>query len=102
MTGIFVVPGVFYFQAIGLRRDTLIQSMGILFTALTLVLTFSLQRNGIFTVELAVWSAMSVVPAIIGMMMGQSIRQRVSEVVFSKIFFVCLILLGSFITFNAF
>ena len=102
MTGIFVVPGVFYFQAIGLRRDTLIQSMGILFTALTLVLTFSLQRNGIFTVELAVWSAMAVVPAILGMMMGQSIRQRVSEVVFSKIFFVCLILLGSFITFNAF
>ena len=102
MTGIFVVPGVFYFQAIGLRRDTLIQSMGILFTALTLVLTFSLQRNGIFTIELAVWSVMAVVPAILGMIMGQLIRHRVSEAVFSKFFFVCLILLGTFITFNAF
>ena len=42
MTGIFVVPCVFYFQAIGFRKDTLIQSMGVLFTALTLMLIVSL------------------------------------------------------------
>ena len=32
MTGSFVVPGVMYLQAIGLPRDQLVQSMGILFT----------------------------------------------------------------------
>ena len=38
MTGSFVVPGVFYLQSIGLHRDALIQSMGILFTTSTLAL----------------------------------------------------------------
>ena len=45
MTGIFVVPCVFYFQAIGFRKDTLIQSMGVLFTALTLILIVSLKTK---------------------------------------------------------
>ena len=51
MTGIFVVPCVFYFQAIGFRKDTLIQSMGIFFTALTLMLIVSLKTKNILTLE---------------------------------------------------
>ncbi|MBS1254679.1 MAG: hypothetical protein MAG581_00475 [Deltaproteobacteria bacterium] len=102
MTGIFVVPCAFYFQAIGLSRDTLIQSMGILFTALTIVLTVSLQTHNILTLELAGWSAMAIVPAILGVLLGQFIRHRISENVFNKFFFISLIFLGSFITFNAF
>ena len=54
MTGIFVVPCVFYFQAIGFRKDTLIQSMGVLFTALTLMLIVSLKTKNILTLE-SVW-----------------------------------------------
>ena len=55
MTGIFVVPCVFYFQAIGFRKDTLIQSMGVLFTALTLMLIVSLKTQDILTLELSGW-----------------------------------------------
>jgi uncharacterized protein len=40
-----VVPGVMFLQAIGLPRDGLIQSMGILFTASTLALAIALQQN---------------------------------------------------------
>jgi hypothetical protein len=101
MTGIFVVPCVFYFQAIGFRKDTLIQSMGVLFTALTLTLIVSLKTKNILTLELSGWSAFAIFPAIIGVFVGQLIRKRISEEVFKKIFFLCLILLGSFITFNA-
>ena len=101
MTGIFVVPCVFYFQAIGFRKDTLIQSMGVLFTALTLMLIVSLKTKNILTLELSGWSAFAIFPAIIGVFVGQLIRKRISEEVFKKIFFLCLILLGSFITFNA-
>ena len=66
MTGIFVVPCVFYFQAIGFRKDTLIQSMGVLFTALTLMLIVSLKTKNILTLEFSGWSAFAIFPAIIG------------------------------------
>ena len=101
MTGIFVVPCVFYFQAIGFRKDTLIQSMGVLFTALTLMLIVSLKKQDILTLELSGWSAFAIFPAIIGVLIGQLIRKRIPEDVFKKIFFLCLIFLGTFITFNA-
>ena len=101
MTGIFVVPCVFYFNAIGFRKDTLIQSMGVLFTALTLMLIVSLKTQDILTLELSGWSAFAIFPAIIGVLIGQLIRKRIPEDVFKKIFFLCLIFLGSFITFNA-
>ena len=101
MTGIFVVPCVFYFQAIGFRKDTLIQSMGILFTALTVTLIVSLKSKNILTLELSGWSAFAIFPAIIGVLVGQLIRKRISEEIFKKIFFLCLIFLGCFITFNA-
>ena len=68
MTGIFVVPCVFYFQAIGFRKDTLIQSMGVLFTALTLMLIVSLKTQDILTLELSGWSAFAIFPAIIGVL----------------------------------
>jgi len=101
MTGIFVVPCVFYFHAIGLRKDTLVQVMGILFTALTLVLIVSLKMNNILTLELSGWSAFAILPAITGVLVGQLIRKRISEKIFRKIFLFCLFLLGSFISFNA-
>ena len=101
MTGIFVVPCVFYFQAIGFRKDTLIQSMGVLFTALTLMLIVSLKTKNILTLELSGWSAFAIFPAIIGVLVGQLMRKRISEEIFKNIFFLCLIFLGIFITFNA-
>ena len=86
MTGIFVVPCVFYFQAIGFRKDTLIQSMGVLFTALTLMLIVSLKTQDILTLELSGWSAFAIFPAIIGVLIGQLIRKRIPEDVFKKFF----------------
>ena len=101
MTGSFVVPAVFYLQSIGLRRDVLIQSMGILFTVSTLALIFSLQGNKFLTSELAVWSSVSVVPAILGMVIGQRIRQWFSERAFRKVFFFSLLGIGTFISVSA-
>ena len=97
-----VVPCVFYFHAIRLRKDTLVQAMGILFTVLTLMLIVSLKTRNILTLELSGWSAFAILPAIIGVLLGQLIRKKTSDEIFKRIFFFCLILLGSFITFNAF
>ncbi len=101
MTGSFVIPGVMFLQAIGLPRDTLIQAMGMLFTASTLALAIALQGNRLLTVELGSLSTAALLPAIIGMIIGQRIRQRLPEQLFRRVFFVSLLLLGAYIIANA-
>ena len=102
MTGSFVVPGVLYLQAIGLSRDMLIQAMGMLFTASTLALALALQGNDLLTIELVKWSTVALLPATIGMVLGQRIRQRLSEQLFRRIFFISLLVLGAYIIASAF
>jgi len=97
MTGSFVVPGVLYLQAIGLARDVLIQAMGMLFTASTLALAAALQQANVLTVDHAVVSAAAVFPAIVGMIAGQTVRKRLSEQRFRRVFFIALLVLGTYI-----
>ncbi|MEH6473889.1 MAG: sulfite exporter TauE/SafE family protein [Halopseudomonas sp.] len=97
MTGSFVVPGVIYLQAIGLTRDALIQAMGMLFTLSTVALAVSLQGNDLLSVELGTVSALALIPAILGMVLGQAIRKRLSEPLFKRVFFSSLLLLGLYI-----
>ncbi len=97
MTGNFAVPGVLFLQAIGLPRDQLIQAMGMLFTVSTVALAFALQRNDFLTLPLATLSAIAVLPAIGGMLLGQTIRKRLSEQLFRRAFFIGLLALGVYI-----
>jgi len=101
MTGSFVVPGVMYLQALGLSRDMLIQAMGVLFTVSTLALAAGLHGNGLLTVELGSLSVAALVPAILGMVLGQRIRSGLSEVLFRRVFFAGLLILGAYIVLNA-
>lgn len=98
LTGSFVVPGVMYLQSIGLTRSQLIQSMGILFTVSTLALGFTLHGNSLLPSELGIASSMGLVPAIVGMIVGRRIRNRMSEATFRRIFFGALFILGAYIT----
>ena len=102
MTGSFVVPGVLFLQAIGLSRDMLIQAMGMLFTASTLALAFALRANDLLTMELGTLSAVALLPAIIGMALGQRVRQKLSEQLFRRVFFISLLMLGAYIIASAF
>ena len=97
MTGSFVVPGVIYLQATGLNREQLIQAMGLLFTLSTLALGLSLQSNGILSRELGMVSAIGVIPAFVGMLTGQRLRQRLSEQRFRRLFLIVVLLLGGYI-----
>jgi uncharacterized membrane protein YfcA len=102
MTGSFVVPGVLFLQAIGLSRDTLIQAMGILFTVSTLALAIALQGNRFLSVELAAWSSVALLPALLGMVLGQRIRLCLPEALFRRVFFASLLVLGAYIVAGAF
>lgn len=101
MTGSFVVPGVMFLQAIGLSRDMLIQAMGMLFTASTLALAVALQQANFLTIEHGVLSFGAVLPAIVGMVLGQRIRKNLSEPLFRKVFFIALLVLGLYIIASA-
>jgi uncharacterized membrane protein YfcA len=101
MTGSFVVPGVMYLQALGFTRDALIQAMGMLFTLSTLALGLALQSNDLLTVEHGTRSTIALLPAIMGMLLGQRIRRMISESSFRKIFFVSLLAIGVYIIVTA-
>lgn len=97
MTGSFVVPGVMYLQSIGLARDELIQAMGMLFLLMTVALAVALGGNNLLTVDLGFMSALAVVPSLIGVAIGRKVRQRISERVFRRVFFISLLALGAYI-----
>lgn len=101
MTGTSVVPGVMFLQAIGLPRDVLIQAMGLLFTASTVALAVALRQSNLLNQDQAILSASAVLPAVIGMVGGQTLRKRLSEQRFRTVFFVVLLLLGAYIIVNA-
>jgi uncharacterized membrane protein YfcA len=101
MTGSCVVPGVMFLQAIGLPRDMLIQAMGMLFTVSTLALGLELMGNDMLTMNQGLTSASGVLPAVIGMMVGQHIRKHLSEDLFKRVFFWALLALGFYIAATA-
>ena len=101
MTGSFVVPGVMFLQAIGLPRNMLIQAMGMLFTVSTVALAAALQQGNFLTLESGAMSAVAVLPALAGMVLGQRVRERLSEQLFRRVFFISLLILGIYIIVNA-
>lgn len=101
MTGSFAVPGVMFLQAIGLPKNMLIQAMGMLFMVSTVALAAALQQANFLTLQHGAISAVAVLPALAGMVIGQRIRERLSEQVFRKVFFISLLMLGTYIIASA-
>lgn len=97
MTGSFMIPGVLYLQALGLTRDMLVQAMGMLFLLSTAALALSLGQSRLVSAELGMVSALGLVPAILGMILGQKIRKRLSEDRFRRVFFFGVLVLGLYI-----
>lgn len=97
MTGSFVVPGVMYLQAVGLGRDALVQAMGMLFLVSTAALAWALHSLGLLGVQYGALSALGVLPAFVGIWIGQRLRRRLSEPVFRRVLLICLLLLGIYI-----
>lgn len=93
-TGVFVMPAVPYLQSLGLQREELVQALGLAFTVSTISLTTGLVLHGAFGIQQLGLSALAVVPALLGMWLGQVIRQRISARLFRVCFLGFLLLLG--------
>jgi len=68
--------------------------MGVSFTVSTVALALGLWLNHSYSSGAAGISLLMLVPALLGMSLGQSLRQRLSVALFKKVFFCSLIVLG--------
>lgn len=94
VTGVFVMPVAPYLQALNLDKDDLIQAMGMAFTISTLALAVMLTVRGEWHAAAAGGSLLALIPAIIGMQLGQWLRERMSPLLFRRCFFLALLALG--------
>jgi uncharacterized membrane protein YfcA len=93
-TGVFVVPAVPYLQALDLKKEDLVQALGLSFTVSTVALAIGLARENAFALNNIASSLFAVVPALLGMWIGQRIRGRISPTTFRRWFFICMLALG--------
>lgn len=97
MSGIYIVPSVMYFQAIGLRRDEIVQAMGILFSLSSISMLTAYQQQNLLTMQQVTLSLYALFPALLGMYYGKKIRTYLSEGTFKKALFITLLFIGCFI-----
>jgi uncharacterized membrane protein YfcA len=93
-TGSLVMPMVPYLQALELERDTLVQMMGISFTVSTVAIGVAILDHGTYDGEQALLSLAALVPAVVGMKLGQKLRRRFSEAMFRRCLFIGLLVIG--------
>lgn len=96
-TGVIVIPVVPFLQSLHLKRDDLVQSLGLAFTVSTVCLAIYLYLNPVDQMNID-WkmSLIALIPALIGMWFGTKIRYRIPEQRFRKLFFLGLVLFGSY------
>lgn len=94
-TGVFVIPAVPYLQGLGLDRNRLVQALGLSFTLSTLALGGGLLWNDALGRGELGASLLAVLPALLGMLFGQWLRHRISALMFKRVFFMGMGLLGA-------
>lgn len=94
LTGVFVIPLVPYLNALALQREELIQALGLSLLTSAVALAVALARAGALPVSLLGASLFALVPAGLGVLLGQWLRQRTQPAVFVRVFAVGLLMIG--------
>jgi len=93
-TGVFVVPAVPYLQALDLAKADLVQALGLSFTVSSLALGAALAVDGTLQAGAAGASLLALLPALVGMALGQWVGARVRPALFRFCFLLGLLALG--------
>lgn len=101
LSGVYMIPGVAYIQAIGLNRDALIQALGMTFLIITASLGIGMTANAMMSKEVAVASVLALIPSFAGLFTGRRLRRFLPEETFRKAFFVALTFTGLLIAWRA-
>lgn len=102
-TGVVVIPVVPYLQSLHLKRDDLVQSLGLAFTTSTICLAVFLHQNPVEDIPIDYkMSLIALLPALVGMWLGTKIRYRIPEQKFRKVFFCGLVIFGGYMVLHQF
>jgi uncharacterized protein len=93
-TGIFVIPGVPYIQALDLGRDELVQALAISAFVSSVALALGLGFNHGLGGAIAVPAVVALMAALAGMAIGKVLRSKLSVAVFRKTVMAALLALG--------
>jgi uncharacterized membrane protein YfcA len=96
-TGVFVLPAVPYLHALGLKKDEMAQALGLSFTVSTLVLAVALASSRHFNSGSATQSLLMLLPALLGMWLGQRLRDELSQESFRAWFMWGMLALGAWL-----
>ena len=96
-TGVFVIPGVPYLQAIGFEKEELVQGLGLFFTVSMLTFAFNLTAASALTWSHGPAAIVALAAAAAGMRLGQVLRTRLKPATFRRLFFLGLLLLGFYL-----
>ena len=97
-TGVFVLPAVPYLQALGMKKDDLVQAMGLAFTVSTMALAVSLAAQDAWQPSVAGISFVAQIPALAGMLLGQRMRRLLHPLVFRRCLLAVFLLTGVYLT----
>jgi len=94
MTGVFIVPAILYLQALGMRRDVLIQAMGVSFIIITTAIAVYMSHERILEGGQILASSLALLPMFAGLAIGRHYRHRIPEAKFSRVIMIALFLNG--------
>jgi len=85
---------VAYLTAINTPKAEQMRVQGVIFGMGAVVLFFAHIKSGIVSAQTMPFSAMLVVPAVIGMMMGQRLQDRIEQAMFKRLTLIVLLVGG--------
>jgi len=100
-TGVGAIPLAPYLGSLDLDKEEMIQALGLAFTVVMIALAVGLALEGKFNAAVAGGSLLALLPALVGMALGQRIRERMSAAAFRRWFFAGLIVLGLYMVVRA-
>ncbi len=102
MTGVFIVPGILYLQALGLKRDVLVQAMGMSFLIITITIFAFMTRWQLLDGDQVLISGLAILPMFTGIALGYYCRRHISETAFRRIILIGLLISGIHLLSRAF
>ena len=96
-TGVQVIPSMPFMQALGMKKDELIQALGVFFTVATLMQAFNLSAAGVLDQSTALPGVVALACSFTGMATGQGVRTRLEPEAFRRWFLISMIVLGIYL-----
>ncbi len=94
ITGLVVIPLVLYMICRSVSKEEFVSALGLLLLVSGLVLVVCYGLNGAMTLQLFVLSLLASVPALSGVIVGESIRQYLDDQAFRKIVLYMIMAIG--------